>query len=134
MIHPDKNIGYGRIAYLDFEISAEGLAEKAKNTFGCQSVKYCDGGKSIKSVAVSSGAGTDEVYNCIKMGIDAIITGDVKHHAFIDAHNAGVTVIDAGHYYTENIIVAVLKQKLAAHFPEADIFEPDANADICRYM
>ena len=132
--YPDKNIGYGRIAYLDFEISAEGLAEKAKNVFGCKCVKYCDGGKSIKSVAVCSGAGNDEVYNCIKMGIDAIITGDVKHHGFVDARNAGVTVIDAGHYCTENIIVSTLKQKLAAHFPEADIFEPEANAEICRYI
>ncbi|MBO6231308.1 MAG: Nif3-like dinuclear metal center hexameric protein [Ruminiclostridium sp.] len=134
IIHPDKNIGYGRIAYLDFEISAEGLAEKAKNVFSSQGVKYCDGGKSIKSVAVCSGAGNDEVYNCIKMGIDAIITGDVKHHGFVDAKNAGVTVIDAGHYATENIIVGVLKQKLAAHFPEADIFEPEANAEVCRYI
>ena len=134
LVHPDKNIGYGRIAYLDFEISADGLAEKAKNVFGAQGVKYCDGGKSIKTVAVSSGAGNDEVYNCIKMGIDAIITGDVKHHGFVDAKNAGVTVIDAGHYATENIIVGVLKQKLAAHFPEADIFEPEANAEVCKYI
>ncbi len=134
VIHQDKNIGYGRIAYLDFEISADGLAEKAKTVFSAQGVKYVDGGKSIKSVAVSSGAGNDEVYNCIKMGIDAIITGDVKHHGFVDARNAGVTVIDAGHYATENIIVGVLKQKLAAHFPEADIFEPESNAEICRYI
>ena len=132
--YPDKNIGYGRIAYLDFEISADGLAESAKNAFSCKGVKYCDGGRSIKSVAVCSGAGNDEVYNCIKMGIDAIITGDVKHHAFVDARNAGVTVIDAGHYATENIIIGTLKQKLAAHFPEADIFEPESNAEICRYI
>ncbi len=134
IIHPDKNIGYGRIAYLDFEISADGLAEKAKSAFSAQGVKYVDGGRSIKSVAVCSGAGNDEVYNCIKMGIDAIITGDVKHHGFVDARNAGVTVIDAGHYATENIIVGVLKQKLAAHFPEADIFEPESNAEICKYI
>ncbi len=134
LVYPDKNIGYGRIAYLDFEISADGLADKAKTAFGSQSVKYVDGGRSIKSVALSSGAGSDEVYNCIKMGIDAIITGDVKHHAFIDARNAGVTVIDAGHYATENIIVGELIRKLSAHFPDADIFEPAANAEICKYI
>ncbi len=134
VIHPDKNIGYGRIAYLDFEINADGLAETAKKAFNCKSVKYCDGGKSIKSVALSSGAGTDEVYNCIKMGIDAIVTGDVKHHAFVDARNAGVTVVDAGHYATENIIVSVLIRKLAAHFPDAEIFEPASNAEVCRYI
>ena len=133
-IYPDKNIGYGRIAYLDFEISADGLAETAKNAFSAKSVKYCDGGRSIKSVAVCSGAGNDEVYRCMDMGIDAIITGDVKHHAFVDAHNVGVTVIDAGHYATENIIVSKLIQKLAAKFPEIDIFEPAANAEVCRYI
>ena len=74
------------------------------------------------------------MYNCIKMGIDAIITGDVKHHAFIDARNAGVTVIDAGHYATENIIVGELIRKLSAHFPDADIFEPASNAELCKYI
>jgi len=133
-IYPDKNIGYGRIAYLDFEISADGLAETAKNAFSCKGVKYCDGGKSIKTVAVCGGAGNDEVYRCIDMGIDAIITGDVKHHAFVDAYNAGVTVIDAGHYATENIIVSKLIQKLAAKFPEIEVFEPAANAEVCKYI
>ena len=132
-IHPDGT-GYGRIAYLDFGISADGLAEKAKNAFGAQGVKYCDGGKSIMSVALSSGAGNDEVYHCIDMGIDAIITGDVKHHGFVDAHNAGVTVIDAGHYATENIVVSVLMHKLSENFPELEVFEPAANAEICRYI
>lgn len=30
-----------------------------------------------------------------------LLTGDVKHDVFIDGENMGVSVIDAGHFYTE---------------------------------
>lgn len=134
VIHRDINIGYGRIATLDREMTAGELAGTAKKAFSCKCLKYCDGGKKIKTVALSSGAGNDEVYNCIKHSIDALITGDVKHHGFVDAKNAGLTVIDAGHYCTENIIVNVFAEMLGKKFPEARIFIPKANAQVCKYI
>lgn len=134
VIHPDKNLGYGKIAELEFGINAEYLAETAKDAFNCTSVKYVDGGRTINKVAVCSGAGSDEIYTAIDKGIDAIITGDVKWHAFVDAKNAGLTVVDAGHYHTETIICGHLLDLLTEKFPEAEIFIPINNEDVCQYI
>ncbi len=134
IIHPDKNLGYGKIAALDFGISAQYLAETAKDAFNCTAVKYVDGGKTINTVALCSGAGSDEIYTAIEKGVDAIVTGDVKWHAFVDAKNAGLTVVDAGHYHTENIICTHLLNLLTEKFPEAEIFIPINNEDVCRYI
>ena len=49
-------------------------------------------------------------------GCDAYITGDIKHHEFLDAKALGLTLIDAGHFETENPVVAVLAKKLNDKF------------------
>lgn len=134
LIHKDKGLGYGKIAKLDFGISADYLAEAAKKAFNCTSVKYVDGGKTISTVAVCSGAGSDEIYTAIDKGVDAIITGDVKWHAFVDAKNAGLTVIDAGHYHTETIVCSYIINYLNEQFPDAEIFIPVSNGDVCKYI
>ena len=134
LVHKSEGLGYGRIARLDKPVNADELAEAAKKAFSCGSVKYCNGGRPITLVAVCSGAGNDEVYTCIKKNIDALITGDVKHHGFVDAYNAGLTVIDAGHYCTENIVCGMLLGRLKEKFPETEFFIPDANREVCRYI
>lgn len=134
MIHPAEGIGYGKIVQLNEETTAEALADKAKTAFGCTVVRYADGGKPIRTTAVCSGAGNDEIYTCIEKGVDALITGDVKHHGFIDAKNAGLTVIDAGHFHTEAIVCKPLLEKLRTRFPEVEFFLASASADCCRYI
>lgn len=134
IIHPAEGIGYGKIFRLREETTAEAIAEKAKAAFGCTVVRYIDGGKPIRTAAVCSGAGNDEIYACIEKGVDALITGDVKHHGFIDAKNAGVTVIDAGHYHTETIICEPLLEKLRERFADVEFFLAQAASDCCRYV
>lgn len=134
IIDHKSGLGYGRIAALDNAVTADELAAMAKKAFKCTSVKYTDGGKPIKTVALSSGAGNDEVYTCIERGIDALITGDVKHHGFVDASIAGLTVIDAGHYHTEVIVCDYLKKIISGKFPQAEVFIPESNAEVCKYI
>lgn len=134
VVHPPEGIGYGKIAVFPEPVTAVSLAEKAKSAFGCTVVRYADGGKPIRTAAVCSGAGNDEIYACIEKGVDALITGDVKWHGFTDAKNAGVTVIDAGHFHTEFIVCRPLLEKLRARFPEVEFFLAAASADVCRYV
>lgn len=133
-IHHDTGIGYGKIKTLDAPVAARELAKKVKEVFGCASLRFTDGGKPIKTVAVCSGAGNDEVYTCIEKGVDALITGDVKWHGFVDAKNAGITVIDAGHYNTEVIVCDVLLKRLSGQFKDVEFFIPAANCDCTEFI
>ena len=71
-----------------------------------------DCGKIIKKIALCGGASADFISAVAEAGCDAYITGDVKHHEFLYAKELGLTVIDAGHFETENPVVAVLAKML----------------------
>ena len=57
----------------------------------------------IKKVAVVTGAGSDMVSLAKSKNCDVIITGDVKYHEAQDALDMGMTIIDCGHFDTEDI-------------------------------
>lgn len=132
-VHNDGS-GYGRIVELDFAADAEGLAQRCKEVFGCEFVRYYDSGKVLKRVAVCSGAGgsEDNVENAAKKGVDALITGDVKHSGFMEAVNRGITLIDAGHFHTENIVCPQLAAELEKLGGEVWVMEN--SVDVVDYV
>ncbi len=94
---------------------AEKLAERIKASLG-GSVRYVDSGRKIEKVLVCSGSGGEFLSDVINGGFDALISADIKHNVFIDAVNHGVTVFDAGHYHSENVIVKPLQEELSTAF------------------
>lgn len=126
--------GYGRVAELTFDTTAKCLAEMCKTAFDCQRVRYSDSGNTIKKVALCSGAGNSVIDAAISKGCDALITGDIKWSSFVEAQNKGLSIIDAGHFHTENIMSNYLASLIEQQFPLVDVFVPDSNTDICRYV
>ncbi len=94
---------------------AKKLAEHIKSKLG-GSVRYVDSGREIKNVLVCSGSGGDFLADVISADYDALISADIKHNVFIEAVNNGVSVFDAGHYQSENVIVAPLCDQLKNTF------------------
>ena len=66
-------------------------------------------------------------------GCDGYITGDVKHDIFIDAYNAGLTVFDAGHFYTEDIFCGYILDMLKNNFPQAEAAIADSSRDVVEW-
>lgn len=128
----EDETGLGRIIELDTEISSRELAEKVKETLLCKAVRLNLAEKQIKRVGIISGSGAGYYPLAMKKGCDALITGDVKHDKFIDAQNDGFSIIDSGHYYTENIITEYLTDRLKG-FAE-NIFVADSNRDITEII
>ncbi len=110
-LHTENGVPCGCVCEC-IETTASDMAKKIKNVLGCKVVRCCDSGKNIGKVAVCSGSGGDFLEDAIKHGCDAFITGDVKHSVFIDAHNASLTVFDAGHFHTENIFCEKMRELL----------------------
>ena len=79
-------------------------------------VQLADCGKTIDTVALCGGAGGDFIHAVAESGCDAFITGEAKHHEFLAAYELGVTLIAAGHFETENPVVAVLAEKIKENF------------------
>ena len=71
-------------------------------------VRYTGGSKTISCVAVCGGSGADQMARAIESGADALVTADVRHNYFIEAIERDFTLIDAGHYKTENTVIQPL--------------------------
>lgn len=86
-------------------------------------VKFVPGNKDVLTVAVCSGSGGDFIYDAINCGADALVTSDVKHHLFIEAGENNISLYDAGHFNTEDVIVSPLCRDIATAFPSLPVFE-----------
>lgn len=100
--------------------TAQELAGKIANTLNTK-VRYADAGRKIEKIAICTGAGCSLIEAAGE--IDAFITGDASHHNFLDCIQAGITLIAAGHYETEIVVVPVLVKKLQAQFPDIEIID-----------
>ena len=100
-------------------VSADCFAKKIKTALG-GTVKYADGKKPIEKVLVCSGSGGDFIEAALEKGYDALVTADIKHHQFLNATDNGVSIFDAGHFETEDIVINSLKNILSEQFSETE--------------
>lgn len=109
-----------RVGELDKEYSPAEFAQLVKERLNAVSVKYADAGKPIRKVVFCSGSGELDVEMpmALEAGADAYLTGEVKHNNFIDAVEAGLTLVEAGHFDTEDVVLDVLCSRLAERFPD----------------
>ncbi len=97
------------------ETAADELAKFVANKLST-SVAITGSNKTIRKVALCGGAGGEFLHDVAAAGCDAYITGEAKHHEFLEADSTGLTLIAAGHFETENPVVAVLAEKLKENF------------------
>lgn len=130
----DEDKPIGCVCELTHEMSCRKLAELVKLRLGCQVVRYGNSSDSILKVGVCSGSGGSFLGGAIRNGCQALITGDVKHHDFIDAQNQGISVIDAGHFHTERIFCRFICELLEDSFPELSVTQAACCTDPCSYI
>ncbi len=99
--------------------TAEALAGKIKDKIGGV-VKFTDGGRPISRLLICGGSGGNYIEDAINHGFDALITSDVKHHQFLIAKNNGISLFDAGHFNTEDVVIEPLKNLLSKEFKNID--------------
>ena len=112
----------------------ESFLRHVKDALGCQGLRYADGGKPVRKVCVGGGACGRELMDAYLAGCDTFVTSDVKYNQFWDARDLGMTIIDAGHFHTENPVVQVLAEKIRQAFPEIRVFLSKTHADCMKFF
>lgn len=74
------------------------------------------GPQSARRIGIVTGAGGSMIAEAKDAGIDTFITGEGKHHHFLDAEELGVNVFFAGHYATETLGVKAVAEHLSERF------------------
>jgi putative NIF3 family GTP cyclohydrolase 1 type 2 len=75
----------------------------------------------ITRVAVVGGSGGDFVEAAQKEGAQALVTGEAKHHHFIEAAANGILLVEAGHYDTEYAFVDAIYMSLQSRLNEVQL-------------
>lgn len=135
--------GCGRVGEVE-PITVPELARKAQAVLGgrCNrprsgpavQVKFADTGRTVKRLAVISGAGGSMFEDALAVGADCLLTGEANHHAAIDAVRLGLSLVAAGHYATEFPVCAAIADRLRTAFPELEVRVSGENRDPFTYI
>ena len=128
-----REYGLLRTGYVEEQPLSRFLA-LVKEKLAAPGLRYVDGGRPVHKVAVGGGACGDEYHTALAAGCDTLVTADVKYNQFRDAYDLGLNLIDAGHFHTENPVVAVLAEKLRSQFPEITVEVSKTHRDCMRYF
>lgn len=65
------------------------------------------------AICTGGGASSDSIQEALALGADTLIVGEGPHHTAVDAEEADLVIIYAGHYATETLGVQALARTLA---------------------
>ena len=91
------------------------FSEQVKNTLKTPFV-LCSGELPVRRVAVLGGGGEDFIAAAKAAGADTYLSGRLGYHQMSEAKEIGINLIEAGHYYTENVALP----RLASLVKDAD--------------
>ncbi len=131
---PDAS-GAGRLGRLDPPRSLADFAAAVGRTLDSSCVQMVgDPRRPIVRVAVCCGAGDDFLKDAASAGADVLLTGEARFHRGIEAEALGIALITAGHHATERIGVEDLARRIAAAFPELNVWPSRSERDPFRLV
>ncbi len=123
LANPDKRYGYGAIGTLEIPMGGRDFISYAADAFEIESIMYSGPiGRDIRRVAVIGGSGAKYIGQAISKGADALVTGDVGYHDYLEAGDS-ILLLDATHRATELPSLEAVKRTLLKLFSEyIDVF------------
>ncbi len=104
----------------------EQYAAWVKEKLGAPVVQF-SGNKPVSRVALVGGGGDDFVSAAKEAGADTYVSGTIGYHALAAAIEDGINLIEAGHFFTEQPVLAVLAEFVKEADPSVEtvIFHSD---------
>ena len=113
LLNSGKKLGLGRIGRLSESTTLSAFASKVAERLQTKGLRYVGrDDRQINKVALCSGSGASLLNAAVWAGADCLVTGDVKYHEAREAEDLGISLIDAGHFPTEQIMVAEVTGRL----------------------
>ena len=113
--------------------SLEAFLATVKKNLKCDGLRYVDGGKPVRKVAVGGGSCAGGIQEAVDAGCDTFVTADVKYNQFRTAFELGLNLIDAGHFHTENPTMPIVAKKLRKAFPGVEVIFSEKHRDVMRF-
>lgn len=129
-----ENKMLGRVGDLPARMSPKIFAEYVKDSLDAGGVRFTDGGKPIRRVAVGGGACGKMMDCALAKGADAFVIGDCSYDIMQRAQSLGLTLVDAGHFPTENPIAKTFAEHLGRCFPTVTTMVSEDHRDCIQFV
>lgn len=108
-----------------FKIEPVTLSEFAGRTLealgGTGVIYYADPSKTCSKIFAQGGSFDEDCIPVIrKLGIDTVVSGEIKHHIMYELAEYGIAGVIAGHRETERIFMPYLASLLKKSFPDVE--------------
>ena len=124
LLNNGNKLGLGRIGKLERPLSLADFAAQVERDLCVSGLRYVGNPDAVVSrVALCSGSGASLIQCAARAGADVLVTGDVKYHDARNAEDLGLTLIDAGHFSTEIIMVTAVQQQMQQKLSDAGFKE-----------
>lgn len=130
---PVSEGGIVRVGTLPEALALPAFLARVKAALSPNGMRYVDGGRPVRKVAVGGGACGDFLWEAAAMGCSAFVTADLKYNHFLDAQALGLTVVDAGHFPTENVVCPELAGCLREKFPGVEVGKSAVHREVIQY-
>ena len=134
----DSRCGIGRILNLSSGLNIDYVVERVKTKLNIDNLRFIDSGNGLyfNKLCLINGSGNGIVKDCYDKGLDLIITVDVRYDTAFDAIEKGISILDIGHFNSENIIYKNVIRKFINKIVGIDfkIYYDELLCDVYKYL
>lgn len=115
--------GYGYLCMVrgqDAPMSLAQIAARCTSVFGRPPRVWGDRRETVGSVVFANGSASSVAESCLANHVDCLICGELGYHLSLDAHQAGLSIVELGHDASELPLTAVLAEAVVASGVTAD--------------
>ena len=125
----DDKAGLGRIVSLNESIQLEDLISKIKKSLNINNLRVVKGKDKINKIAIIDGSGQDFIGKAVALGADCIITGDTTYHFASDYKEMEISILDVGHFASEQITFFNVMENLKEKFKDVEFITSTVEED-----
>lgn len=127
--HEDA-IGEGRFGTLSRTTTLLKFAERVREQFPPATVQYTgDPKRKVKRVGIACGSAAEFLRDSAKHQCDALLTGEARFHASLEAQTREIGLVLMGHYASERPGVEQLARDLAARHEDLNVWASRVERD-----
>ena len=125
----DDKAGLGRIVSLNESIQLEDLISKIKKSLNINNLRVVKGKDKVNKIAIINGSGQDFIGKAVALGADCIITGDTTYHFASDYKEMEISILDVGHFASEQITFFNVMENLKEKFTDVEFITSTVEDD-----
>lgn len=126
----ESSLGSGRWGCLSKAVTLGELIDRVKVALKVPTLQYVgNAGRTVTKLGIACGAAAEFLRDAATLGCDALLTGEARFHACLEAEAADIALILPGHYATERPamerLADILQNKFRALVVQASQSEYD---------